>query len=126
MFLMVERRKFNGYPDNQSLKQCRIRKRETRKTAGPVRQAAVAYGGNPGYLFDCANLEIFADRTVYLAAYEGFVPSEEIFTINDNGEIAFKSSFDKPQAMFILPLDPAKADPEAVNKLLESTGMVTP
>lgn len=76
------------------------------------------------YLFDCANLEIFADHTVYLAAYEGFAPSAQIFTFNQNGEIAFNNGFTKPHAMFTLPLDPAKANPEAVNRLLESAGVV--
>ncbi|RCX12320.1 hypothetical protein DFR58_1226 [Anaerobacterium chartisolvens] len=77
------------------------------------------------YIFECKNLEIFADRTVYLAAYEGTAPSADIFTISQNGDISFAEGFTKPHAMFTLPLDPQKADPGAASKLLESTGIIT-
>jgi hypothetical protein len=86
--------------------------------------SAFVHDGVNYYLFDCANLEIFADHTVYLAAYEGFAPSAQIFTINQKGEIAFAAGFDKPHAMFTLPLNPAKANPEAVKTLLKSAGII--
>ncbi len=86
--------------------------------------SAFVHEGVNYFIFDCANLEIFADRTVYLAAYEGMAPSAEIFTMNENGEISFAEGFDKPHAMFTLPLDPAKADPDAAGKLLESAGII--
>jgi len=74
------------------------------------------------YIFDCSNLEIFADHTVYLAAYEGFAPSADIFSIDEKGEISFAEGFDKPNAMFTLPLDPSKADPDAAKALLDAMG----
>jgi hypothetical protein len=82
------------------------------------------YEGVNYFIFECSNLEIFADHTVYLAAYEGFAPSAEIFKMDENGEIAFIDGFDKPHAMFTLPLDAAKADPGAVTQLLDSAGVV--
>lgn len=81
------------------------------------------YEGVNYYLFECSNLEIFADHTVYLAAYQGGAPSADIFTISKDGEIAYTDGFDAPHAMFTLPLDPAKADPQAVKQLLESIGL---
>ena len=75
------------------------------------------------YIFDCENLEIFADHTVYLAAFEGMGPSADIFTIDEKGAIAFKEGYDKPHAMFVLPLDSEKANSNAVSKLLDSMGI---
>lgn len=70
------------------------------------------------YLLDTASIEMFADRTVYMAFYEGFVPNNTIFSVNDDGTIAFCDDFDGVQALFELPLDAAKADPAAVEDFL--------
>lgn len=85
--------------------------------------SAFVYEGVNYYIFECSSLEIFADHTVYLAAYEGFAPSAGIFTISQEGEIAFADGFTKPHAIFTLPLDSEKADPDAVRQLLESQGV---
>lgn len=66
------------------------------------------------YLYEYDSLEMFAGRTVYLAVYEGMVPSAELFDIADDGTISFKKDVEVPHALFTLPLDPAKADPAAV------------
>ena len=72
------------------------------------------------YLFDYANLEMFADRTVYLAAYEGsLAPSPDIFTMDEAGNIDYRDDYTGIRAMFKLPLDPEKADPEAAARFLE-------
>ena len=76
------------------------------------------------YLFECSNIEIFADHTIYLAAYQGSVPSSNIFTFKDNGEIEYNKSFDKPHTLFTIPIDPSKADPKAVKELFEASGIV--
>lgn len=81
-------------------------------------QEGVAY-----YLFDCKTLEIFADHEVYLAAYEGFVPGPETFAMEEDGTITFAEGMKGPRALFTLPLDAAKADPQAVEQLLESIGL---
>lgn len=71
------------------------------------------------YLYACENLEIFADRNVYLAVYEGFIPGLDIITMNSDGTFNFAESYSGFKAMFKLPLDPSKADPEAANELLK-------
>ncbi len=117
-------------------------------------QDGVAY-----YLFDCRSVEPFADRTVYLAAFEGF-PSAEIFTMAADGSISFTEQMESglipypgqdgeavtftaedetgavftpeadpasrpagPHALFTLPLDPAKADPDAAARILSECGI---
>ncbi len=74
-------------------------------------------------LLDIQDLELFADRTVYLAFYEGGSPSREIFGMDDQGNIHFQKDFAGPKALFTLPLDPSKADPAAAQALVESTGL---
>lgn len=82
------------------------------------------YEGVNYFVFECEDLEIFSDHTVYLAAYEGQAPSAEIFSYSASGDITFKESFDKPHAMFTLPLDAKKASPDAAKKLLDSALVV--
>lgn len=75
------------------------------------------------YLLDTQSIEMFADRTVYMAFYEGGAPNNSIFTVADDGSIAFAEDFTGVQALFTLPLDPAKADQAAADAFVESTGM---
>lgn len=75
------------------------------------------------YLLDTASLEMFADRTVYMAFYEGFSPSNTIFTVADDGSISFADDFTGVHALFTLPLDPSKADRAAADAFVASTGM---
>lgn len=82
-------------------------------SAHGIEQDGVLY-----YLFDIGSLEIFADRTVYIAAYEGFAPNTEVFTMKDNGEFAFNENYDGFKALFTLELDEAKADPKAVEEFI--------
>lgn len=64
------------------------------------------------YLLECDSVEPFADRTVYLAVYPGthIPPNADTFTISDKGHISIVEGADV--AMFVLPLDESKADPE--------------
>lgn len=66
------------------------------------------------YLLECDNVEPFADHTVYLAVYPGthIPPSAEIFAISDAGALSVQEGAEA--ALFTLPLDPAKADPQKV------------
>ena len=75
------------------------------------------------YLLDTQSLEIFADHTVYLAFYQGFLPSRELFSMAEDGSIAFAEGITGPHALFTLPLDESKADPAAVDDFLESSGI---
>lgn len=70
------------------------------------------------YLYECASLEIFANRSVFLAVYEGFVPNPGIITMNSDGTFDFASEYSGFKAMFKLPLDPAKANPEVANEII--------
>ena len=75
------------------------------------------------YLLDTQSLEMFADRTVYMAFYEGSAPNNDTFTVAEDGTIAFADDFTGVRALFTLPLDPSKADRAAADAFVESTGM---
>ena len=75
------------------------------------------------YLLDTRELEMFADHTVYMAFYEGGVPNNTVFTVRDDGTIAFCDDFTGVQALFELPLDPAGADSAAVEAFLAENGI---
>lgn len=70
------------------------------------------------YLFECDSVEPFADRTVYLAVYSGthMPPSAEMFGFDEvTGTITAKGE----TALFSLPLDPSKADPQKGQVMLD-------
>ncbi len=75
------------------------------------------------YLLDVQNLEMFADRTVYLAFYEGGAPSADSFTVQADGSISFSEDFEGPHALFTLPLDESLADPAAAEAFLAEYGL---
>lgn len=70
------------------------------------------------YLYDCENLEIFADKNVLLAVYEGLFPSVDIITMRPDGTFEFAEDYNGFEAMFRIPIDSSKANPEAANKIL--------
>ena len=70
------------------------------------------------YLFECDNVEPFADHTAYLAVYPGthLPPSGELFGFDqETGAITPKGE----AAMFTLPLDKAKADPQRAQAIMD-------
>lgn len=71
------------------------------------------------YLLDTKSIEMFADHTVYMAFYEGGVPNNTIFTVAEDGSIAFAEDYQGVQALFTLPLDPSRADPAAAEDFLK-------
>ena len=75
------------------------------------------------YLLDTQSIEMFANHTVYMAFYEGFVPNSDTFTVADDGTIAFADDFTGVHALFTLPLDSAKADPAAAEAFLAEYDM---
>lgn len=81
-------------------------------------------GGVAYYLFDCKDLSLFADHTIYLAAYEGFVPGPETFDMAEDGSISFTDKVEGPRALFTVPLDSAGADPAAAEQFLIDCGIV--
>ncbi len=76
----------------------------------------VVYG-----LFDCRNLEMFADHPVRFAIYEGGIPNTDLFSMAEDGTISLRESV--VGALFTLPLDESKADPAAAQAFVESTGL---
>ena len=76
--------------------------------------------GTAYYMMDTEDIQIFADRTVYLAVYQGFVPSYQQFSLAEDGTITMRE--DVVGCMFTLPLDPSLADPEAVQAFFEESG----
>ena len=88
-------------------------------TIGGGRQSFI-YDGVNYFILECTNIEIFADHTIYIAMYEGMAPGAEEFTVNDDGSIRFNEDYQGVKAMFILPVDPSKADPAAVKALLDT------
>ena len=73
-------------------------------------------------LFDCRNLEMFADHPVRFAIYEGGIPNTDLFSMAEDGTISLRESV--VGAMFTLPLDESRADPAAAQAFVESTGLV--
>ena len=72
-------------------------------------------------LFDCRNLEMFADHPVRFAIYEGGVPNTDLFSMAEDGTISLRESV--VRALFTLPLDARTADPDAARDFVESTGI---
>lgn len=72
-------------------------------------------------LTECANIEIFADRTVYLCVADGDLYNEDAYIFDQKtGEISRSEAYGGVNALFELPLDPALADPEAAEEYLEA------
>lgn len=77
------------------------------------------YDGVEYFLIECGSVEIFADKQVYIAAFEGIVPNRETFAFSKDGAISFNDSYTGTKFLFEVPLDESKADPAAVKALLE-------
>ncbi len=72
-------------------------------------------------LLDMENIEIFADRGLYIGVSSGvFYDSEAYLFDQETGEITRNEAYDKVNALFTLPLDPAKGDPQAAEAFLAS------
>lgn len=82
--------------------------------------AASMHGGYIAQVFDgilyriveCDSIEIFADKGLYMCVSETAFFSTDAYTYDAlTGEITRNPSFDGMNALFDLPLDPAKGDP---------------
>lgn len=73
------------------------------------------------YIMDIQDLGIFADHTVYLAVYEGGVPSMDLFSMTGDGAISLRDGV--AGVLFTLPMDETLADPAAAQALAEATGI---
>lgn len=77
--------------------------------------------GTAYYVLDTRDIQMFADHTVYLAVFEGFVPSYDTFSVAEDGTYSLRSGV--TGALFTLPLDESLADPAAAQAFVEGTGM---
>lgn len=72
-------------------------------------------------MLDMENIEIFADRGLYIGVSSGtFYDSEAYRFDQETGEITRNPSYEKVNALFDLPLDPSKGDPQAAEAFLAS------
>lgn len=78
------------------------------------------------FIYECDNLEYFADHTIYIAFYDAelLAPGSETFTMDADGSIRFNENYTGIKALFTLPMDKSKADPEKAKALLDETGLI--
>lgn len=70
-------------------------------------------------LTECDNLEMFADRTVYLCVLSGDFYDETAYSYDEaSGAITRSEDYEGVNALFTLPLDTKQADPEAAERYI--------
>lgn len=81
------------------------------------------------FVCECDSIEIFADHNVYIALYGsrtpddksvGIAPSSDIFKMEADGSIRFADGYDGLGAIFTVPLDKSKADPQKAEEYLKT------
>ena len=71
-------------------------------------------------IIECDNIEMFADRGVYLyVGTGGFINNQTVSYNEETGEITLNTDNNEAGAIFDLPLDVKKADHEKAEKYLE-------
>ena len=74
-------------------------------------------------ILETTNVELFADRGVYIGVNDGPFYESDAFLYNEaTGEITRNESYPGLNALFTLPLDPARADPAAAQAWLDALG----
>jgi hypothetical protein len=75
-------------------------------------------------MIECDNIELFADRSIYLCVMDTPFYNVEAYNYDEKtGEITVNENYTGMNLLFNLPLDKAKADPEAASKYLEQFGL---
>ena len=78
-------------------------------------------------LVECDNVEIFADRGLYLCVCDGSFYNNAAYVYDkETGEIRRDENYSGMNALFELPVDESKADPEKAEKYLAELGMDVP
>lgn len=81
------------------------------------------------FVCECDSIEIFADHTVYIALYGNrtpedtsvsIAPSSDIFKMEADGSIRFADGYDGLGAIFTVPLEKSKADPQKAEEYLKT------
>lgn len=71
-------------------------------------------------LVECDNVEIFADKGLYFSVNEGAFYDQQAYGYDEaTGEITRNEAYDGLNALFVLPIDASKGDPEAAKAYLE-------
>lgn len=71
-------------------------------------------------LAECDNVEIFADKGLYFCVNEGAFYDNQAYRYDEaTGEITRNENYDGLNALFTLPIDPSKGDPEAAEAYLK-------
>lgn len=71
-------------------------------------------------MLELDNIEMFADRGIYMGVSSGSFYDGEAFCYDEStGELTRNEDYEGVNALFVLPLDPAKADPKAAQKFLD-------
>lgn len=77
-------------------------------------------------LLECDNVEIFADQELYLCVSDGVFYNGEAYIYDEiSGKISRNESYNGLNALFQLPLDAAKANPQKATDYIESLGYET-
>lgn len=72
-------------------------------------------------LIELDNIEVFADRGIYIGVNSGRAYDYDAFLYDgDTGEIARNEAYEGVNALFVLPIDKSKGDPEAAEAFLKS------
>lgn len=86
---------------------------------GGVAAASMIENGIEYRITQCDSVEIFADRGLYISVVDG-APCPDAYQYNEKtGEITRNESYKGINALFNLPIDKSKADPEAAQKRLK-------
>lgn len=71
-------------------------------------------------IIDCDSIECFSDRKLYIAVYEGMLPSSDKFIIDaESGEISAVAQYDGTNILFEFELDASKADTQKAEQLID-------
>lgn len=78
-------------------------------------------------LIECDNVDIFADRGLYLCVSEGSFYDKSAYQYDkETGQISRNEDYSGLNALFDLPVDTAKADPEKATEYLALLGLEEP
>lgn len=74
-------------------------------------------------LLECHNVEMFADHDLYLCVSQGMFYDAEAYCYDKlTGEISRNEAYEGLNALFVLPMDRSKADPEKAARFLAGLG----
>lgn len=71
-------------------------------------------------LVECDNLEMFADRGVWISAVDSFGDEAHAYVLNEDGSYTKNSSYEGFSALFKIPFDASKADKAAADEYLKN------